>query len=205
MASETEIVNSALRKVGDRRITSIDDTVSSAGVARDVLASERDDLLQRHPWNFATTRAQLALLSAAPVFEFDYAFALPSDYMRTVSVHAGDYGGGDLQYKIEGVKQADDTYVNAIVCGSNTAYLRYIRRVTDPNIMTPTFRQVLTLRLAAVFATGIAKSNTLHQLLKEEMRDAMRQAASIDGIEDYPERMPDGSWATSRHAYGRWV
>lgn len=203
MASETEIVNAALRKVGDRRITSIDDTVPSAGVARDVLATERDDLLRSHPWNFAVTRIELSRLAAAPAFEYDYAYAMPSDFMRAVSVHASDAADGDLEYKIEGLKQSDDTYVNAVLCNSTTVFLRYVRRVTDPNLMTPAFRQVLTLRLAVIFTTGIAKSNTLHQILTEELRDATRKAVSVDGIEDYPERMPVGSWASSRHGTRR--
>jgi hypothetical protein len=204
MASDTEIVNAALRKIGGRRITSIDDTVSSAGVARDVLDGEREDLLRRHPWNFAVTRVQLALLVAEPVFEYDYAFALPSDFLRVISVHDSDAGGGNLEYKIEGIQQDDDTYINGIITNTNICYLRYVRNVTDPNLMTSTFRQVLTLRLAMIFATGIANSNSLNQLLKEDMKEAMRQAASIDGIEDFPEKFQEGSWVTSRHRSDGW-
>lgn len=202
MPSVTDLVNSALRKVGERRITDISDTVSSAGVARDVLDAERDDLLRRHVWNFAITRVQLAQLADAPAFEFQYAFALPTDFMRVVSAHDSDAGEGNLRYKIEGLQQSDDSYVRALLTNSNACYLRYVRKVTDPSIMTPTFRQVLILRLAMVFATGIAKSSTLNQNLRDEMKEAMRQAASIDGIEDYPEEMPMGSWAASRFASG---
>lgn len=176
--------------------------MASAGVARDVLAQARDDLLRRHPWNFAMTRARLAQLATAPAFEFSCAYTIPPDCLRVVSVHDSDAGGGDLEYKIEGLDQGDDGYVNAVLTNATACYLRYVRQVTNPSLMTTTFRQVLILRLAMIFATGIANSSSLRDRLKEDMRDAMRQAASIDGIEDFPDRLPEGSWATSRRAYG---
>jgi hypothetical protein len=66
--------------------------------------------------------------------------------------------------------------------------------------MTASFRQVLILRMAKIFAISIAKSNPLFQALDQEEQKAYRQARSIDGIEDYPEKLPEGSWATSRRS-----
>jgi hypothetical protein len=67
--------------------------------------------------------------------------------------------------------------------------------------MTASFRQVLILRMAKIFAISIAKSNPLFQALDQEEQKAYRQARSIDGIEDYPEKLPEGSWATSRRPW----
>lgn len=148
MASETEIVNAALRRVGGQRITSITDDVASAGVASDVLALERDEALRSLPWNFAVTRTTLGRLASAPGFEFAYAYALPADNLRVVSVHGSDAGGGQLVYKLESVLQGDGTYIDALLTDSEAVYLRYVRRVVEVPRWSASFVRVLTLRLA---------------------------------------------------------
>lgn len=203
MATETELVNSALRKGGGaKRILALTDSVGSAGVASDILATERDDLLRSGVWNFAITRAKLGQLSTLPVFGWSFAYALPSDCERVVSVHDNVDGDGAVPYKVESIQQPDGSYINVIATDANTVYLRYCRQITDPSLMTASFRQVLILRMAKIFAISIAKSNPLFQALDAEEQKAYRQARSIDGIEDYPEKLPEGSWATSRRAYG---
>lgn len=203
MATDTELVNVALRKGGAaKRIADLTDSVGSAGIANDVLASERDDLLRSAVWNFSVTRVKLGRLSALPAFGWSYAYSLPSDCLRVVSVHDNSDGTGAVPYRIESVLQSDNSYVNVIVSDASDIYLRYCRQITDPNLMTASFRQVLILRMAKIFAISIAKSNPLFQALDGEEQRAYRQARSIDGIEDYPETRPEGSWATSRRAYG---
>lgn len=205
MTTETEIVNAALRKGGAaKRIMDLTDSVGSAGIAADVLAQERDDLLRSAVWNFAITRIKLGQLSTLPAFGWSFAYGLPSDCMRVVSVHDNSDGTGAVPYHIESLLQADGSYVNVIATDASDVYLRYCRQITDPNLMTPSFRQVLILRLAKIFAIGIAKSNPLFQALDAEEQRVYRQTRSTDGIEDYPERLPEGSWATSRRAYG-WM
>lgn len=203
MPTETELINSALRKGGgSKRILALTDSVGSAGIAADVLASERDDLLRSGVWNFAVTRVKLGQLATLPAFGWSYAYGLPSDCERVVSVHDSVDGTGSVPYKIESVLQADGSYINVVATDANAVYLRYCRMVTDPNLMTASFRQVLILRMAKIFAISIAKSNPLFQALDAEEQKAYRSARSIDGQEDYPERLPEGSWATSRRAYG---
>ena len=202
MATETEIVNAALRKGGGaKRILALTDSVGSAGIASDVLASERDDLLRSGVWNFAITRAKLAQLATLPVFGWTFAYALPPDCERVVSVHDNVDGTGVVPYKIESVQQLDNSYINVIATDANTIYLRYCRQITDPNLMTASFRQVLILRMAKIFAISIAKSNPLFAALDAEEQKAYRQARSIDGIEDMVDQMPEGSWATSRRPW----
>jgi len=204
MPTNTELINAALRKAGARRVPDANSTVGSAGIAADVLATERSDMLRKGAWNFATTRALLAALTSAPVFEFQYAFALPDDYVRTISVSDNSAGDGVVPYKLESVKQPDNTYVPAILSDSNVIYLRYIRDVVDPNQMTADFRDLLILRMAKIFAVGVAASSSLRAAIDADLDKAVRETRSIDGIEDYPDRMPEGSWATSRRARG-WM
>lgn len=203
MATDTELVNAALRKGGGaKRILDLTDSVGSAGIASDVYNFERDELLRAGVWNFAVTRIRLGQLATLPVFGWSFAYGLPSDCERVVSVHDNDAGLGAVPYKIESIQQADSSYINCIVTDANTIYLRYCRQITDPNLMTASFRQVLILRMAKVFAISLAKSNPLFQALDAEEQKAFRKAMSVDGIEDMSDPLPEGSWASSRRAWG---
>jgi hypothetical protein len=204
MPSDTDLVNAALRKAGGaKRIMDMTDAVGSAGVAADVLDSELQDLLRGGVWTFTVTRVKLGQLATFPVFGWQFAYGMPSDCLRVISVHGDEAGRSEIPYKIESIQQTDGSYVNVIASNANTIYLRYSRIVTDPNLMTASFRQVLILRMAKIFAIAISKSNTLYQGLMQEEAKAFQSAKSIDGIEDWPERFPEGSWATSRRGYGR--
>ena len=157
MPSETDVCNVALRLVGAKTVTSLSDGSDNAGVLDDIYTETRDDLLSSHPWNFATKRVQLARISTAPAFEFDYAYALPSDWLRTVSVHDNDAGHGTVLYRAEQVAGQ-----SAIVSSSDSIYLRYVSRVTDPNLMSSDFRRALALSLARDISIPLSVSNTMY-------------------------------------------
>jgi hypothetical protein len=203
VSTETEIINAALRRGGAaKRINALSDPIGSAGIASDILASERDDLLASCVWSFAVTRAKLGQLATLPVFGWSFAYGVPPDCERVISVHDNVNGDGAVPYKLESLLQPDQSYINVIATDSNAIFLRYCRQITDPNLMTASFRQVLILRMAKIFAVAIAKSNPLFQALAAEEKSAFSRAKSIDGIQNYPEKLPEGSWATSRRAYG---
>jgi len=202
VTTETEIVNAALRRGGGaKRILDLTDSVGSAGIAGDVLSFERDELMRSGAWNFAITRIKLAQLATLPAFGWSFAYALPSDFERVISVHDNADGTGVVPYKIESIQQSDGSYINVIASDASDIYLRYCRQITDPNLMTASFRQVLILRMAKIFAISIAKSNPLYQALDAEEQRAYRRARSVDGIEDWPEMLPEGSWASSRQPW----
>lgn len=193
MPGETDVVNAAARRVGAEPITSLTDGTKTANVANNLYTEIRDALLRSHPWNFATKRQKLAQSATAPTFEFDHAYALPSDWLRTVSVHDNDAGHGTILYRMEQIASQ-----RAIVTSSDQVYLRYVSRVEDPNLMTPDFRDALEKTLAAAFAVPLASSNTLLEQLTVQANRAVAQARSTDAMGSFPELRPRGSWASSR-------
>lgn len=168
----------------------------------DCYAETRDDLLRSHPWNFATKRVKLARSSTAPVFGFDYAYALPADWLRTVSAHDNDEGLGVIEFKEE-----QQTSARVVVTNAEDVYLRYVARVEDPNLMPADFRKALSRSLADAMAIDLAASNTIRDEVSKEASDLVRRAKSADAMGSSPERRPMGSWAASRyggHATSRW-
>ena len=198
MASDTDSANVALRLVGQTPITSITDGSVTGNVVDDLFTELLYDMLRSHPWNFATKRVQLARLSTAPTFEFDYAYAHPSDWLRTISVHDNDAGHGTVLYRTE---QVDGQ--NVIVSSSDAIYLRYVYKVTDHNLMSADFRRAFQLALARDLAIPLASSNTMQEVYSREASRALARARSTDALGGFPELRPRGSWASSRGGFRR--
>jgi hypothetical protein len=189
----TDVVNVALQLVGGSPITSLGDGTPNANVADDIYTEIRDDLLRSHPWNFATKRVKLAQSATTPAFEFDFAYPLPSDWLRTISVHSNDAGHGTILFRMEIIGTQ-----RAIVASSDEVYLRYIYQVTDPNQMSADFRRALELSLARDLAVKVASSNSLQAALAQQAERKLASARSSDAMGGFPELRPRGSWATRR-------
>lgn len=194
MASETTIINTALRRLGDKPITNRLDGSPAANVANELFDDARDALLRAHPWNFATTRVKLTQSSTTPVYGFDYQYVLPTDWLRTLAVHGNDAGIGTPSYKME----SDATDGAVVVTNANEIWLRYVRQITDANEMIADFRETLSYRLAADMALPLANSGTLRERLEVAFTAALRRARSVDGGEDYPDEIPVSSWLAVR-------
>lgn len=193
MAGETDVINVALRLVGATPIASLTDGSASANAADDIYVDVRDDLLRSHSWNFATQRVKLAQSVTTPIFEFDNAFPLPADWIRTVSVHDNDTGYGTVFYRMEIVNNQ-----RSIVASREELWLRYIFRVTDPNMMASDFRRAFELSLARDLAIPLTASNSLQASLEIQANRKIAQARSSDAMGAFPELRPRGSWANRR-------
>ena len=191
MTSEVDIANAALIKLGEPVVTAITGTglnkpARTMGARYEPL---RDHELRTHLWNFAAAEAKLAQLSAAPVIGYTYAYQLPTDFLRVAAVYSNAAGLGTIPYKIVG---------STIQCDASAVWLRYVRKVTVVNEMTPDFREVLSALLAADTAIAITQSASLRDANFGLYNRLVGIARSTDAIEDWPEEIPPGSWITER-------
>lgn len=196
MSSETDVANIALRLIGQTPITNRTDGSPNANTVDDLFDDVRDDLLRSHPWNFATKRQKLAQSSTIPDFEFDYGYPLPSDWMRTISVHSNDAGHGTILHRMEIINGQ-----RAIVVSADQIYLRYVYQEKDPNLWSADFRRSVSLALARDLAVPISSSNTLQDQLSKQFRRTLARARSADAIGASPELRPAGSWASARGGF----
>jgi hypothetical protein len=193
MSSKVEIANIALNMIGGTRITDFTDGSTNANMISDIYDPLRRHLLA-YPWNFTTVRAELAQLSTAPEFEWDYAFALPSDWIYTIEVSDNDGGLGTIAYREE---QQDNQ--NVLLTNTTQVFLVYSKDEEDTNRWSPNFRRAMALCLARDLSVGIANSNTLQSAMAREALRALNIAKSTDSITDFPRRRPRGTWANSRN------
>lgn len=193
MPGETDVANAALELVGAAAIVSLTEGSEKSNTVSNFYEIVRDDLLRSHNWNFATKRQKLAQSATDPAFEFDHAYPLPADWMRTISVHDNDAGHGTIFYRMEKIGSQ-----RAIITSSDDVYLRYVYRETDPNVMTADFVLAFTLSLASRLAVPIASSKSLRDEYADEAKSKTAAARSSDAIGAFPELRPRGSWAASR-------
>lgn len=192
MASKTEIANVALVLIGGTRITSFTDGSKNADTLNDIYEDLRRNLLA-FPWNFASTRVELAQLVNDPAFEYEHAYGLPADWLYTVSVHDNDAGAGSIVFKEE---QQDSQ--NVLLANEEKVFLRYTRDEQDVNLWSSNFKRAVSTALARDLAIPIANSNTLHAIMEARATRALSKAQATDAITSFPERRPRGTWVSSR-------
>lgn len=189
MASEVDICNRALQKLGAKRITSLTQDSANARSCSVAYAAVRDKELRAHVWNFSIERATLAADAVAPTWGRANSFQLPSDYLRLADDYPEDLNNAK-DWQIEGQKLVTDD--------SAPLYLRYVKRVVDPNVMDTIFREALSTSLALELCEEITQSNTKKQLLTDDYTRIIREARRTNAIENVAQMPPEDEWLTVR-------
>lgn len=198
VATDEDVVNIALSHIGAKAISVLDtDTSSEAVEARRIYYNARDRLMRSHPWNFITLRVELTDSGTDPVFGWDNGFLLPSDLLRIISVHATNDNLDQPKYRLE--KQSiSATLTDVLLINSSTCFIRYVYLETDPAKWAADFQDALAWQLAAEFALALPVSGTKYDKMLDRAEKSLLYAKSVDGFEDYPEQLPEGSWVTDR-------
>lgn len=199
MSSDVEVANVALTLLGSARIASFDDNIKAAREISAIYETVRDATLAGQNWNFAKARAELPALVDPPVGnQFSAQYQLPTDCLRVVMV--GDrYVGADLtdyrgspteEYAIEGRKILTDWSAPLLV--------KYISRVTDPNLFDPLFKKAFGCKLAEDLCEALSQSDTKRQRAMDTYRQTVAEAIRVNAIALPPQKLADDEWLMSR-------
>lgn len=188
-SSVVEICNRALQKVGAQRITSITENTKNARSCAACYEPLKLKLLRSHIWGFAIARATLAADSTVPDWGRGNAFQLPSDFVRL----APDYAETNTlqrDYAIEGQKILTDF--------SDPLYIRYIKNVTDANVMDPIFRELLAAEMAVEMCEEMTQSRTKKETLISERAAIFAEARKANAFEKPASVPPEDDWISVR-------
>ena len=177
MASTVDICNSALNLLGASTISALTDDSKNARLCNQRYEPIRNRVFRSHAWNCLHKRVQLAQNSTAPVVEYSYAYALPSDCLRILKVHNGttDSIASSLDYKLEG---------RNIVTDEGTIYAIYIALITDPNEYDVYLQESISHQLAADICYAVTNNATLAKNYMERADERLREARFIDATEN---------------------
>ena len=177
MASAVDIANSALNLLGASTISAFTDDSKNARLVNQRYENVRNRVFRSHAWNCLHKRVQLAQNSTAPVIEYTYAYALPSDCLRVLKVHNGttDSIQSAIDYKLEG---------RNIVTDEGTVYLIYVALDTDPNNYDSYLQESISHQLAADLCYAITNNATLANNYMARADERLREARFIDATEN---------------------
>jgi hypothetical protein len=193
MASDVEIANRALSKIGDRSIVSLTEDSNSARAINECYVVARQNEIRRHPWHFAKKRALLAASVTTPAFDFAYAFALPADCLRVLMPHPESESvqyDGRIDWKIEGR--------NILSNQAGPLKVTYLADIADPEQFDAAFVDAFAARLAAEVAMRLTGSAEKKRMAMEEYRMALLEARRVNAFEQFSIERPMGDWEIAR-------
>lgn len=183
--NKIDICNQALMSIGGELITSLDENSQEARLCKTIFTTSLQTLLEEHEWNFATKRAALARAVATPLYDYDYAYPLPSDCLRVIEFQYQD----DYDFVIE-----DDMVLTNV----KTCKIKYIYEVEDMNKLSSMFRQALISFLAATLAPYLTNTAPYAQGAAQQFMLYMRKAKTYNARESKKTKSTDGDWLDVR-------
>lgn len=184
--SDVSICSNALLLIGDAPIASLTENNDRARLVANLYESQRNACLRAHPWNFAEKQVLLAPEAEAPVLDWTAKFLLPGDFLRVVQV-------GEANDRPAYRKIGTRIYFN-----DSELPLSYIYEVTDPQQFDALFVSMLQARIAAFAAYPITKDRGTQKAMIELYTYFMQEARTVDGIENPPEELDEGSIIRAR-------
>jgi hypothetical protein len=178
--NDIELCSSALIKLGAEPISAFDDGTAEARVAAHLYPIVRDALLSAHPWSFATKKAELVLLMAAPASDFSYAHELPADFLKALSA-GDDVKSRGLVFQIIGREvhsDADEVVLSYVFQASESDFPAY-------------FTAALVTRLAAEFCLPLTENASRADHFAGLAEAELKLARLVDSQQDSPPKVED--------------
>ena len=180
------LVNQALFSLGQKSIISMTEDNEAARLCNGRYAYIRDATIRAYPWNCAMARATLAQSASAPIWEYDYKYALPTDPLCLRVLEMKE----DYVWKVEG---------RWIVTNAPTCNILYLARLTDVNEMEVLLREAIAARLAADICYALTGSSPQQDKMWILYEQKIRQAKSVDAQEGTPDSLSDDTFLDSRN------
>jgi len=205
MASEVDIANRALSKLGEARITSLTDNNKPARAMNARYTFLRDAELMAYPWRFAVKRVQLAALTSTPDWGYSVMYQVPSDNIKTISVGGAAINAGAIgvMYEASGYRTAEEApyeIIEGYIHTNLSAPLdyEYIAKITDSGQFHPLFVEALACRLAADAADELTGSPGKMDRAELSYKETIKEARRSDALMRPPRRRNANSWIESR-------
>ena len=186
--SPIDICARALILIGADPITSFDEDTTEALVASNMYEDVARASLVNSRWRFATNQAVLNLLSAAPTGRYDRAYQLPTDLLMLHAVTVQDL---PIEYQVYGDKIFADADSADILVAD------YTFRASEQN-WPSYFTVAVEYELASVFAVGLARDQSLAQLMSQQASIAMVKARNLDAQQQTTRKLTTTRFITNR-------
>ncbi len=182
MASKVQIANLALSVLGSAQVSDLDtETTKEANLVNTFWDQVVQEVLEDHTWDFAKEWSSLAEDAAYTMVDekYEYAYTLPSGYIRMSKVENDDAG------HVEYVRRGEH-----LLCNESPFKIEYIKEITDVSKYPPHFIMAVAGKLRIYLAIGLKKKGAksvdwlgiyLNEILPEaRQRDARQSRPTND-------------------------
>jgi hypothetical protein len=187
-SSPVDVCSRALILIGAEPITSFDDGNNEALIASNMYEDVARSSLVNTRWRFSTNQIVLNRLTAAPTGRFDAAYQLPSGWLMTHVVTVNDT---PIEYQ---------TYGDKLFCNeaaNSELVLDYTYRA-DEQYWPSYFTVAVEYELASVFAVGLARDQSLAQLMTQQAATSMMKARNLDAQQQTTRKLTTNRFITNR-------
>jgi len=191
MATDTEICNLALGLLGERQISSLTEETKQARLCNRFFKHVFDQELRKHTWACVQKRATLARKTDQPLFQWTYAYELPTDFVRLTEFrNKNGYVTAQENFEREG---------DTILTHHETVNIIYVYRPTDASVLDPLAAQTLYYALAIAIAVPLTDDDTIKQNLVREYNSLIAPTARfVDSTERDVAPQEASGWVDSR-------
>ena len=186
MATQTEICNLALSRIGDHTIQNITDGSPTANVCLRFFDTVLEEVLRAANWNCAIEQAELAENAETPPFTWEHSFALPEDPKCLRVIQMEDPSS---VFKV----QRRNLLTDEAICK-----IAYVGKVTDVTDLDSLCTKAFYLSLAVAMAYNRTGVNTVKNGLMQELDDTLAEAKSMDALEGDPDQPQFSIWNAAR-------
>lgn len=200
MATEVEIVNRALTKLGANRITSLSDNTKEAREANAMFSIVRQAELRANIWRFSILRIELFMAPSppTPAYGYTYAYEKPGSLLRLIQV--GDYYPGAEIIDYANGETAPYAFEGEYILSNegDGIFVRYVQDVTDTTKFDALFVEAFACKLAMELAEPITASDNKRERATREYREALMTAVRTNAVEAPPQKIADDTWMLVR-------
>lgn len=196
MTSRLGLYNAAAIEIGETIYASLTEDRESRYILDQVYGDVLELACESGQWNFAERTVQIDNdASVTPGFGMTYAFAKPSDWIRTTGLGSGPVVNDAPLRRYED----DQIYWYADI---TPIYVRYVSDDTDFGMnlgaWPATFTRFVVLSLADRICEKVTQSEAKKERIAKDLKKAKRDAMSKDAMRDATRNPPAGSWVRSR-------
>lgn len=177
-----DIVNESLGMLYQPPITSLNDkNVPAASSALRIFDSRRRYWLRAMLWNFARTRGTCPLVNnAAPAFDFQNFYSLPTDYMSLAQLGPDWRRYDPLWYDIQGSNICLNPTCPSDVIALPSIEIKYFRDMPDVTTWDPLFQDVMVLDVALRLCMPVVGDKDMLKMLNEMFSMTLKDAQAAN-------------------------
>jgi len=187
MATQVQIVNLALQRLGCERITLLTDNNKRAKLMTDLYDITLNNVLSSYAWSFSIKEVTLetpADDSGGTSFQYAYEYDLPSDHVRVIKEYDDNF------YKVIGSKvQTDEGELN----------LTYISDSTTVTDLPADFVKIFYMTLALDASNSLTQDKALTGQIFNELEAALQTTRFNDSRESSVEEFDIDSYLDVRY------